>query len=109
MSCRRKYEILQALLDWAPLPQVCDAGSRMVQPAEAPFTGFVFKIQANMDPKHRDRIAFFRVCSDRYTAGMKVRHVRAEREMKLSNALTFMANERVLMEDVAEATRNGFP
>ncbi len=92
-------EILQALLDWAPPPQARDAGSRIVQPAEAPFTGFVFKIQANMDPKHRDRIAFFRVCSGRYTAGMKVRHVRAEREMKLSNALTFMANERVLMED----------
>jgi peptide chain release factor 3 len=66
----------------------------MVQPAEAPFTGFVFKIQANMDPKHRDRIAFFRVCSGRYVPGMKVSH-RGRREMKLANALTFMANERV--------------
>ena len=92
-------EILQALLDWAPAPQERDGGSRQVQPAEAPFTGFVFKIQANMDPKHRDRIAFFRICSGRYTSGMKVRHVRMEREMKLANALTFMANERVLMED----------
>ena len=92
-------EILQALLDWAPAPQSRDAGTRMVQPAEAPFTGFVFKIQANMDPKHRDRIAFFRVCSGRYSSGMKVRHVRMDREMKLANALTFMANERVLMED----------
>ena len=71
----------------------------MVQPAEAPFTGFVFKIQANMDPKHRDRIAFFRICSGRYSSGMKVKHVRMDREMKLANALTFMANERVLMED----------
>ena len=52
-----------------------------------------------MDPKHRDRIAFFRVCSGRYTPGMKVRHLRAEREMKLGNALTFMANERVQSED----------
>ncbi|MDR2614345.1 MAG: peptide chain release factor 3 [Candidatus Accumulibacter sp.] len=92
-------EILQALIDWAPPPQPRDAGSRQVEPAEAAFTGFVFKIQANMDLKHRDRIAFFRVCSGRYTSGMKVRHVRMEREMKLSNALTFMANERVLMED----------
>ena len=92
-------EVLQALLDWAPPPQARDAGSRMVEPAEEPFAGFVFKIQANMDPKHRDRIAFFRVCSGRYTSGMKVRHVRAGREMKLANALTFMANERVLMED----------
>jgi peptide chain release factor 3 len=65
-------EILQALVEWAPPPQPRDGGARMVQPAEAPFTGFVFKIQANMDPKHRDRIAFFRVCSGRYTPGMKV-------------------------------------
>ena len=74
-------------------------GRRMVEPAEAPFTGFVFKIQANMDPKHRDRIAFFRICSGRYSSGMKVRHVRLGREMKLANALTFMANERVHKED----------
>ncbi|MDR3299828.1 MAG: peptide chain release factor 3 [Candidatus Accumulibacter sp.] len=92
-------EILQALLDWAPPPQPRDAGTRGVEPGEAAFTGFVFKIQANMDLKHRDRIAFFRVCSGRYTSGMKVTHVRMEREMKLANALTFMANERVLMED----------
>ena len=92
-------EILQALIDWAPPPQERDAGIRTVLPAEPAFTGFVFKIQANMDPKHRDRIAFFRVCSGRYTSGMKVRHVRMNREMKLANALTFMANERVLMED----------
>ena len=92
-------EILQALTEWAPPPQPRDGGTRLVHPAEAPFTGFVFKIQANMDPKHRDRIAFFRVCSGRYTPGMKVRHVRAGREMKIANALTFMANERVSSED----------
>ena len=92
-------EILQALIEWAPPPQPRDGGTRIVQPAEAPFTGFVFKIQANMDPRHRDRIAFFRVCSGRYLPGMKVRHVRDKREMKLANALTFMANERVMSED----------
>ena len=92
-------EILQALVDWAPPPQARDGGTRLVQPAEKPFTGFVFKIQANMDPKHRDRIAFFRICSGRYSAGMKVQHMRLGREMKLANALTFMANERVHMED----------
>jgi len=92
-------EILQALTEWAPPPQPRDGGARMVEPAEAPFTGFVFKIQANMDPRHRDRIAFFRVCSGRYAQGMKVRHVRAGREMKIGNALTFMANERVSSED----------
>ena len=92
-------EILQALVDWAPPPQARDGGARLVQPAEQPFTGFVFKIQANMDPKHRDRIAFFRICSGRYSSGMKVQHMRLNREMKLANALTFMANERVHMED----------
>ena len=92
-------EILQALVEWAPPPQERDAGKRMVQPAEPSFSGFVFKIQANMDPKHRDRIAFFRVCSGRYSPGMKVQHLRLGREMKLANALTFMANERVHMED----------
>ena len=92
-------EILQALVDWAPPPQPRNGGARVVEPPEAPFTGFVFKIQANMDPRHRDRIAFFRVCSGRYTPGMKVRHLREGREMKLGNALTFMANERVHSED----------
>jgi peptide chain release factor 3 len=92
-------EILQALVEWAPPPQPRDGGTRMVQPAEAPFSGFVFKIQANMDPKHRDRIAFFRVCSGRYVPGMKVSHRRTAKEMKLANALTFMANERVASED----------
>jgi peptide chain release factor 3 len=92
-------EILEALVEWAPPPQPRDGTGRTVHPAETPFTGFVFKIQANMDPKHRDRIAFFRVCSGRYTPGMKVRHLRLGREMKLANALTFMANERVASED----------
>ena len=104
-------EILQALIDWAPPPQpreaTLDAGAeattsnatRMVQATEAPFTGFVFKIQANMDPKHRDRIAFLRVCSGRYRPAMKVHHVRDAREMKLGNAITFMANERVASDD----------
>ena len=68
-------------------------------PAEAPFSGFVFKIQANMDPKHRDRIAFFRVCSGRYAPAMKVQHQRLGREIKLGNVMTFMANERVASED----------
>jgi peptide chain release factor 3 len=99
-------EILQALIDWAPPPQARIASTgqsggetRMVQSTETPFSGFVFKIQANMDPRHRDRIAFFRICSGRYSSGMKVRHVRGGRDMKLANALTFMANERVLKED----------
>lgn len=92
-------DVLNALVDWAPAPQPRDAGVRMVEPTETPFTGFVFKIQANMDPRHRDRIAFFRVCSGRYQPGMKVKHCREDREMKIPNALTFMAQDRVIMTD----------
>jgi peptide chain release factor 3 len=92
-------EILQALVEWAPPPQPRDGTSRVVAPTERPFTGFVFKIQANMDPRHRDRIAFFRVCSGRYQPAMKVRHLRIGREMKLGNVITFMANERVASDD----------
>ncbi|MEQ1800683.1 MAG: peptide chain release factor 3 [Gammaproteobacteria bacterium] len=91
-------EVLQALVEWAPPPQPRDGGPRVVEPTEAAFSGFVFKIQANMDPKHRDRIAFFRICSGRYVPGMKARHLRSGRDMKLGNALTFMANERVTSE-----------
>lgn len=69
-----------------------------MKPEEPGFTGFVFKIQANMDPNHRDRIAFLRVCSGRYDPGIKVNHRRLNRQIKVQNALTFMANERSLME-----------
>jgi peptide chain release factor 3 len=91
-------EILQALIDWAPPPQSRESVDRTIQPAEAAFTGFVFKIQANMDPKHRDRIAFFRVCSGRYSPGIRVRHLRTDKELRIGNALTFMANTRVSRE-----------
>jgi peptide chain release factor 3 len=92
-------EVLRALIDWAPPPCPRETDKRLVQPDEPAFTGFVFKIQANMDPNHRDRIAFMRVCSGRYTSGMKVKHRRTGKEMKLANAVTFMANERTRMED----------
>ena len=92
-------EVLRALVDWAPQPQPRDATTRVVEPAERSFSGFVFKIQANMDPRHRDRIAFLRVCSGRYQPAMKVKHLRTGRDMKLANALTFMANERVASDD----------
>jgi len=92
-------DVLEALVRWAPSPLGRDGGSRYVEPTEEPFTGFVFKIQANMDPRHRDRIAFFRVCSGRYEPGIKVEHIREGHEMKIQNALTFMANERVHMQE----------
>ncbi len=88
-------DVLQALIDWAPPPQPRDGTRREVEPTETAFTGFVFKIQANMDPKHRDRIAFFRVCSGRYEPGIRVQHLRLGREIRIGNAITFLANERV--------------
>ena len=97
-------EVLRALVDWAPPPQpreavLANGSTRLVDPSEPAFTGFVFKIQANMDPQHRDRIAFLRVCSGQYRPGMKARHGRLGREMKIANAVTFMANERSRMEE----------
>ncbi|MFQ5634760.1 MAG: peptide chain release factor 3 [Gammaproteobacteria bacterium] len=92
-------EVLRALIDWAPRPQPRDAGRREVHPEETAFSGFVFKIQANMDPRHRDRIAFLRVCSGRYQPGIRVRHLRTARELRIGNAQTFMANARVRSEE----------
>lgn len=91
---------VQALLDFfveqAPPPRARATTTRNVQPEEETFSGFVFKIQANMDPQHRDRVAFVRICSGSYTPGMKALHVRSGKEMKLANALSFMASEREL-------------
>ncbi|MFZ5614202.1 MAG: peptide chain release factor 3 [Pseudomonadota bacterium] len=92
-------EVLNALVDWAPGPQPRDATARLVDPAEEKFSGFVFKIQANMDPAHRDRIAFLRVCSGRFERGMRIRHLRLGRDIQVSNAITFMAQEREQVEE----------
>ncbi|HEX7348726.1 MAG TPA: peptide chain release factor 3 [Rhodanobacteraceae bacterium] len=93
---------VQPLLDFfvahAPSPQPRAATARNVAPTEAKFSGFVFKIQANMDPHHRDRVAFLRVCSGQYTPDMKAVQVRTGKEVKLPNALTFMASEREIAE-----------
>jgi len=87
-------ELLDSLDEFAPLPQPRDGTARVVEPTEEKFTGFVFKIQANMDPQHRDRIAFMRVCSGKFEKGMKVKHVRIQKDIKLNDAVTFMAADR---------------
>ncbi len=93
---------VQPLLDFfvehAPSPQPRATSTRMVAPDEEQLTGFVFKIQANMDPAHRDRVAFLRVCSGSYRSGMKALQVRTGKEVKLANALTFMASERDIVD-----------
>jgi peptide chain release factor 3 len=92
-------ELLDAFVDYAPPPRPRAARLRVVDPAEGRFTGFVFKIQANMDPAHRDRIAFLRVCSGSYTKGMKMYHVRIGKTVQVANAITFQADERRHLEE----------
>ena len=92
-------QMLEGFVDVSPPPQSRETQTRTVLSSEEKFSGFVFKIQANMDPKHRDRIAFLRVCSGRYHAGIRLRHVRLEKDVKISDAVTFMAGDRTLAEE----------
>ena len=92
-------EMLDHFAEWAPPPQDRHTHERAVLATENKFSGFVFKIQANMDPKHRDRIAFLRVCSGKYTQGMKMRHVRLGKDVRIADAVTFLAGERAQVEE----------
>jgi len=93
-------EMLDAFVEMAPRPRSRDTLSREVSPFEKPFSGFAFKIQANMDPAHRDRIAFVRICSGKFKRGMKVVHHRIGKTVAIANATIFMAQDR---ENVEEA------
>jgi len=93
-------EMLDAFVEMAPPPGIRQTVSRNVSPYEDSFTGFTFKIQANMDPAHRDRIAFVRICSGKFKRGMKVMHHRIGKGVTLANATMFMARDR---ENVEEA------
>ncbi|MDX1556480.1 MAG: peptide chain release factor 3, partial [Xanthomonadales bacterium] len=90
--------LLDAFVENAPAPSQRATLGRTVEAGEPKLTGFVFKIQANMDPAHRDRVAFMRICSGQFTAGMKMFHVRLGKEIKAANALTFMAQTREHVE-----------
>jgi peptide chain release factor 3 len=91
--------MLDGLVEWAPKPQARVTEVREVSAEEEKFTGFIFKIQANMDPKHRDRIAFCRIVSGKYAKGMKMRHTRIGKDVRVSDALTFLAGDRALLEE----------
>lgn len=91
--------MLDGLVEWAPTPKPRETESGTVSPFDETFSGFVFKIQANMDPNHRDRIAFMRIVSGRYEQGMKLRHVRLGKEVRVADALTFMAGDRERAEE----------
>jgi peptide chain release factor 3 len=92
-------ELLDAFVEMAPAPGPRAAVTREVSPSEEAFSGFVFKIQANMDPAHHDRIAFLRICSGKFTRGMKVVHPRTGKETTLANATIFMAQDRANVEE----------
>lgn len=91
-------ELLDDFVQYAPgpLPRLSETAkeTREVEPTEEAFSGFVFKIQANMDPNHRDRMAFMRVCSGKYEKGMKLKHLRTGKDIQMNHALTFMAGDR---------------
>ena len=86
--------MLDDFVEHSPTPRPRQAEQREVQPDEPHFSGFVFKVQANMDPRHRDRVAFLRVCSGRYRHGMKMHHVRLGKDVKITDAVTFFAGDR---------------
>jgi peptide chain release factor 3 len=101
--------LLDAIVDLSPDPQPRPTESREVHPEDAKFSGFVFKIQANMDPRHRDRIAFIRVCSGRFDRGMKIRQVSTGKTMAVNNAITFMAQDRNTAEEAYAGDIIGIP
>lgn len=92
-------QMLDGFVEFAPPPQPRATNLDVVNATDEAFSGFVFKIQANMDPKHRDRIAFMRVCSGQYQQGMKMRHVRTGKDVRVSDAVTFLAGERSAAEN----------
>ena len=92
-------ELLDAIAEYAPAPLQRKSEQRMVSADEADFSGFVFKIQANMNPAHRDRIAFLRVCSGKFDKGMKINHVRLGKKIQVGNAITFQADSRKNVEE----------
>ncbi|HQW94400.1 MAG TPA: peptide chain release factor 3 [Saprospiraceae bacterium] len=92
-------ELLDCFIQIAPPPQPRETEERIIKPQENTFSGFVFKIHANMDPKHRDRIAFLRICSGEFKRNTNYFHVRKGKQMKFSNPTTFMASKKEIVEE----------
>jgi len=102
-------ELLDGIEKFAPMPRPQKAVERIVDPHEDKVTGFVFKIQANMDPKHRDRIAFTRICSGTFKRGMKLLHSRTQKQMVIHSPLMFFAQDREMVEDAYAGDIIGIP
>ena len=102
-------ELMDGIGEFGPVPQVQKAAERDVAPEEKTVTGFVFKVQANMDPKHRDRVAFVRLVSGHFERGMKLTHVRTKKPMAVSNPVLFLAADRELAEEAWAGDIIGIP
>jgi peptide chain release factor 3 len=102
-------ELLQGVAKLAPPPRPQKAIERMVEPEESKVTAFVFKIQANMDLKHRDRIAFVRICSGHFKKGMKLKHMRSGKTMSIHNPMLFLAQDREIAEEAWAGDIIGIP
>lgn len=102
-------ELLRAIADWAPPPGIQPAVPEPIQPEKTDVTGFVFKVQANMDKNHRDRIAFVKICSGNFIRGMKLRNVKKARDITVSNPMFFFARERETADEAVAGDIVGIP
>ena len=102
-------ELMDGIGDFGPVPQSQSAEPRQISPEEDSVMGFVFKVQANMDPKHRDRVAFVRLASGHFERGMKLHHVRSKKPMTISNPVLFLAADRELAEEAWAGDIIGIP
>ena len=102
-------ELMDGMGEYGPEPQPQKAAERTILPEESKVTGFVFKVQANMDPKHRDRVAFVRLASGHFERGMKLTHVRSGKPMAVSNPVLFLAADRELAEEAWAGDIIGIP
>ncbi len=92
-------ELLEAFIQIAPCPQGRPTDLRFIEPTEPKLTGFIFKIHANLDPKHRDRIAFMRICSGKFERNKFYRHTRLQKDMRFSNPTSFMAQDKSVIDE----------
>ncbi|WP_121629922.1 peptide chain release factor 3 [Tropicibacter alexandrii] len=102
-------ELMNGIGTYGPEPQIQKATPREIAPEETKVAGFVFKVQANMDPKHRDRVAFVRLASGHFQRGMKLTHVRTKKPMAISNPVLFLASDRELAEEAWAGDIIGIP
>ncbi|MDO5706403.1 MAG: peptide chain release factor 3, partial [Paracoccus sp. (in: a-proteobacteria)] len=102
-------ELMEGIGHYGPQPQPQNTAERQIAPEERPVTGFVFKVQANMDPKHRDRVAFVRLASGHFTRGMKLTHVRSKKPMAVTNPVLFLAADRELADEAWAGDIIGIP